>query len=141
MFKVGGVDEVERAYRELAFERGVQDDPSLRPTAGELYRMGYLPSRLRQHHGSWFEFIRGEGNLTSAELAVMETASDFLREIEISEMTKSFKMVTLEGLCEDDRLLQGMPLKDLALRCRGILRRSPELLTDISRGLPHSGVK
>ena len=32
----------------------------LRPTAGELQRMGYLPSRLRERHGSWFDFVRAE---------------------------------------------------------------------------------
>ena len=42
LFRVGGVDEVERAYRELALERGVREDPTV-PTAGELHRMGYLP--------------------------------------------------------------------------------------------------
>ena len=37
--------------------------------------------------------------------SVLDVALGFLREVEISEMTKSFKMVTLEALCEDDHLV------------------------------------
>jgi cold shock CspA family protein/SOS-response transcriptional repressor LexA len=132
LFRVGGVDEVERAYRELALERGTREDPTVRPTAGELHRMGYLPSRLRERHGSWFEFVKGEGDLTPDAVSVLDVALGFLREVEISEMTKSFKMVTLETLCEGDSLLSGMPLEELALRCHAVIRRSPELLSDVA---------
>ena len=41
-------------------------------------------------------------------------------------------MVTLEALCEDDHLVSGMSLADLALRCHSVIRRSPELLTDVT---------
>jgi len=140
LFQVSGVDEVERAYHELALERGALEDPSSRPTAGELQRMGYLPNKLRQRHGSWFEFVRAQGNLTPDGVAVLDVARDFLREVETTAMVKSFKMITLEALCEDDRLLTGMPLKDLALRCHAVLRRSPELIVDVVpeslRGVP-----
>jgi len=132
LFRVTGIDEVERAYRELALERGVDEDLEARPTAGELHRMGHLPSRLRDRHGSWFEFVRGEGDLPEAALSVLDAALGFLREVETSEMTRSFKMVTLEALCEEDRLVGGMSVEDLALRCHSILRRSPELLSDIA---------
>ncbi|HEY0480730.1 MAG TPA: helicase-related protein [Kofleriaceae bacterium] len=63
LFQVRGVDEVERAYRELCLERGADDLPASRPTAGQLQRMGYLPARLRERHGSWFEFVRAESGL------------------------------------------------------------------------------
>src|SRR5262249_25587683 len=81
LFRVSGIDEVERAYRELALERGVHDDLEARPTAGELQRMEYLPSRLRDRHGSWFEFVRGEGHLSKAALSVLDVAVGFLREV------------------------------------------------------------
>lgn len=63
---------------------------------------------------------------------MLDVALIFLREVEISEMTKSFKMVTLEALCEDDHIVSGMSLEDLALRCHSVIRRSPELLTDVT---------
>ncbi len=132
LFRVSGADEVERAYRELVLERGADEDPSLRPTAGELQRMGYLPSRLRQRHVSWFRFVRGEKGLTEDEARVLDVASGFLEELEVTEMTKCFKMITVEALLEEDRLLAGLPLRDLALRSHALLRRSPELFSDVA---------
>jgi superfamily II DNA or RNA helicase/diadenosine tetraphosphate (Ap4A) HIT family hydrolase/SOS-response transcriptional repressor LexA len=131
LFRVSGADEVERAYRELAIERGADDDLSLRPTAGELQRMGYLPSRLRERHGSWFDFVRGEQGLTEDEQRAFEAVGAFLRDIETTEMTKCFKMVTLEVLIERDALASGLQVSELAMRAHAFLRRSPELLADV----------
>ena len=135
LFRVSGADEVERAYREICIERGADADRSLRPTAGELQRMGYLPSRLRERYGSWFELVRREGGLTDDEEQVLERAGGFLREVEVTEMTKCFKMVTLEVLLEQDALRWGMPLRELAERAHAVLRRSPELFEDVPEEL------
>ena len=131
LFHVSGVDEVERVYRELCLERGTDDLPTSRPTAGELQRMGYLPGRLRERHGSWFEFVRGESGLAQDELAVLDIAAGFLRELEVTQMTRCFKMVTLEILLEHDALLDGLPVDELAIRAHAWLRRSPELFADV----------
>ncbi|MDB4958194.1 MAG: ATP-dependent helicase YejH [Myxococcales bacterium] len=131
LFQVSGANEVERAYRELCVERGTAEDPASRPTAGELQRMGYLPSRLRERHGSWFDFVRGESGLAADEVRLLEVAAGFLRELEITPMTKCFKMVTLEVLLEQHALLDGMPLDELATRAHAWLRRSPELFADV----------
>jgi SOS-response transcriptional repressor LexA len=131
LFQVSGVDEVERVYRELCLERGVDEEPTSRPTAGELQRMGYLPGRLRERHGSWFDFVRGESGLAPAEVSVLEVATGFLRELEITQMTRCFKMVTLEVLLEHEALLDGLPLDDIAMRAHAWLRRSPELFADV----------
>jgi superfamily II DNA or RNA helicase/diadenosine tetraphosphate (Ap4A) HIT family hydrolase len=138
LFRVSGTDEVERAYRELCLERGADDDPGLRPTAGELQRMGYLPGRVRERHGSWFGFVGAEKGLSPEEMRVVELASEFLRELEITEMTKSFKMITLEVLLEADALISGMSVPELAARSHAILRRSPELLADVPEEHRHA---
>jgi len=131
LFRVGGADEVERVYRELCLERGTDEDPSQRPTAGELQRMGYLPSRLRERHGSWFEFVRGERGLLREEEKAFEIGAAFLREVETTEMTKCFKMVTLQVLIEAGRLADGMSIVELADGAHSLLRRSPELVADV----------
>lgn len=132
LFNVSGVDEVERAYRELCVERGAEDDPTERPTAGELHRMGYLPSKLRARHGGWLDFVRAERGLTASQGEVLDVAGAFLRELEITPMTKCFKMVTLEALIEADCLWDGMPVRELATRSHAILRRAPELFADVA---------
>lgn len=126
LFRVGGADEVERTYRELRLERGA------RAKAGELERMGYPPARLRPRHGSWFDFVRSERDLTPEEERAVTAGNGFLREVEVAEMTGCFKMVTLEALLEAEALMTGLPLRDLALRSHALLRRSPELFADVA---------
>jgi superfamily II DNA or RNA helicase/diadenosine tetraphosphate (Ap4A) HIT family hydrolase/SOS-response transcriptional repressor LexA len=120
-----GRNEVERVYRELTAARG------RRPTMGELLRMGYTPSTLRGVHGSWFEFVAAEGHLDDPEWRVLESALDWFREVETSQVTKCFKMVLLEALDEAEAFRSGLGLAELARRSHEILARSPELLRDI----------
>jgi len=128
----GGGSAVERVYRELQAARGE------RPRIGELFRMGYSPSTLRQAHGSWFEFVVSEGHLSEDEGKVVEVGKRWFSELETSQMSKCFKMVVLEALLELDALRTGLPVAELASHCHQILTRSPELLVDIQgvRELP-----
>ena len=123
LLRVGGADGVERAYRQL------RDAQESRPTAGELRRLGHLPSILRARHGSWFAFVQHEGDLTDEQVAALR--SGFLADLEVTEMTKSFKMVTLDVLLDADKLFDGMPVRELALGAWRRLQRSPELLLDV----------
>ncbi len=93
--------------------------------------MGYLPSRLRERHGSWFDFVHGERGLVGDEVKALEIGGAFLREVETTEMTKCFKMITLQALIEAGRLGEGMPVVELALDAHALLRRSPELIADV----------
>ncbi len=123
-----GRTEVERVYRELRESRGE------RPTAGELQRMGYsVRSLLTGGHGSWFAFVESEKDLDEVERRVLATSGAWLREIETTAMTRSFKMVVLQALLEAEALTVGMKLDELARRCWSALRRSPELFADVPR--------
>lgn len=124
-FRTGGADEVERAYRQLREARGA------RPTAGELLRMGYLPSSLQKRHGSWFGFVRAEGDLTEDERAAVDAAGGFLDDLEDTELSKSYKLVTLRVLLDADALDRGLTVRELAVGGWALLRRSPELLGDV----------
>lgn len=132
MLPARGKSEVERVYRDLRGARGE------RPTAGELYRMGYRPSTLRPPYEGWFDFVAAEGDLGEPELRVLQHSGAWFRDLEITPMTKCYKMVTLEALLEEGALLRGLSLADLAHRSRAILVRSPELLRDLEgvSGLP-----
>jgi superfamily II DNA or RNA helicase/diadenosine tetraphosphate (Ap4A) HIT family hydrolase len=124
-FLPGGRAAVEGAYDEIVASRAE------RPTAGELYRMGQPPGELRAAHGSWFAFLRERDALTASERSVLDVAAEWLRELEVTPMTKCFKMVTLEALLESQALSTGLPLDELARRSHAILLRSPELFADL----------
>ncbi len=79
------------AYREL------RDLLGRRPTAAEFHRAGENLAELRLQFDHWFAFLDGEGDLTDTERQVVQAHGDFLREVETTAMTKSFKMVTLEA--------------------------------------------
>jgi superfamily II DNA or RNA helicase/diadenosine tetraphosphate (Ap4A) HIT family hydrolase len=130
LFKAGGASEVERVYRELRESRGE------RPTAGEMDRLGHLPSTLRTRYGSWFGFVQTEGDLKVDEGRLLAGAGGaFLRELETTAMTKCFKMVTVQALLDAEAFEHGLPLTELAERAYAILRRSPELFEDVTADL------
>jgi hypothetical protein len=62
---------------------------------------------------------------------VLQAAGDWLRDLELTAMTKCYKMVTLEALLEGGALLGGMAVAELSARSLTILRRSPELARDL----------
>ena len=105
----------------------------VRPTAGELFRMGYDIEALRSKGRPWFSFLEEKGCLEPTEAAVAHRAKDWFAEVQTTRMEKSYKMVTLEVLLETDSLATGLPLEDLAEKSWHYLRRSPELLKDLQR--------
>lgn len=116
-------NEAVRAFRELVEVRGE------RPTAGELYRQGLNP-RVKGY-ASWFAFVAAEGHLKPAELQVLAHAGSFLADLDVTKMTKSYKLVTLQTLAEADALLTGMEVAELCRRAHAVLLRSPELAKDL----------
>lgn len=122
---IGRPSAVEEVYRELRQRHGE------RPRMGELQRMGMRPGTLRDRYGSWFEFVQAEGDLTPDEATALPALRDFLRGVETTAMTKSFKMVTLAVLAETGDPLAGLPFEELTMRCRAWLRRRPELWADV----------
>ena len=120
-----GRSEIERSYREL---RELRED---RPRLSELYRLGLSPQALRPGGRGWFDFVRGEGDLSEKEAAVLEACGDWLRELETSPMSKCFKAIVVEVLLEHDALGSGMELGRLAEASHRLLVRSPELMRDL----------
>jgi len=119
----GAKNETIRLYREL------RDAREERPTPGELVRMGMNPRSLGGD--GWFAFVHDEGDLTAAESDAFEHAQEWFRLVEVTTMTKSFKMVTLQVLLDEDALFEGMSLERLAAKCHNALARDPSLRDDI----------
>jgi SOS-response transcriptional repressor LexA len=102
-----------------------------RPTLAEFYRAGASATRVRQQYGSWFGFVQAMNDLTPAETEVVDAHREFLREVETTAMTKSFKMVLLEALQELGGWQSPPTLAALAERSWQVLQRRRVLLTDL----------
>jgi len=102
-----------------------------RPTLSEFYRSGSSVQAMRQQAGQWFALVRSMDNLAEPESTVAEQFQALLREVEVTAMTKSFKMVLLEALLELDGLSQPVPLEALAQWSRDVLDRRRPLLADL----------
>jgi len=117
-----------RAYHEIRESRGE------RPTLGEMFRLGHNPGTLRSR-GGWWPFLAREADLDPDEAAVLEDPEirAWLEAIESREaMNKSFKMVVLAVLLDEDSLHSGMDVGALSAKCHAMLARSPELFADLS---------
>ena len=67
-----------------------------RPTLTEFYRSGASIPAMRKQFGNWFGLVKEMGDLESSETQAFAEHSEFLREIETTSMTRSFKMVLLD---------------------------------------------
>lgn len=121
----------------VAGYRDLRASSERRPTATDMMRAG-LNYRKAPAEGGWFGFVESEGDLEQPERAARRVGGDWLKHIEVSQMTKCFKMVVLTVLLDHGALWTGMALDELAERCHRLLVRDPELIGDILgvRALP-----
>ncbi len=106
-----------------------------RPTLAEFYRAGASLSQMRRQHGGWFSFVDSMGDLGPEEKRCGDRHAKLFREVEITAMTKCFKMVLLEALLEHEGLIKHPTLELLALQSLAIFQRRRSLLLDIREDL------
>jgi superfamily II DNA or RNA helicase/SOS-response transcriptional repressor LexA len=111
--------------------RAMRDELQRRPTMTELFHRGYLPSTIRARHGAWFGFIAAEGDLSTGESEVAESFPDWFTMLEVTALNKSYKMVVLRVLLDNDGFWTGMPIESLANACREFLLSHPVLRQDL----------
>jgi superfamily II DNA or RNA helicase/SAM-dependent methyltransferase/SOS-response transcriptional repressor LexA len=116
---------IERDYQALV------DVLDRRPTPTEFYRFGASFNQVRSQYGHWFAFVQAMGGLTDIESTELDRNQAFLKALETTAMTKSFKMILLEAFQELDGWRAAPTLADLARQSRQVLQRRPELLTDV----------
>lgn len=102
-----------------------------RPTLSEFHRAGASIPAMRKQFGGWFDLVKEMGDLEDGETQALAQHSDFLREIETTSMTRSFKMVLLEALFEADAWRTPATLSVIAERSWQILQRRRPLLADL----------
>lgn len=109
----------------------LQDALGRRPTLSEFYRSGANVVRMRLQYGNWFAFVTVMNGLSHAEAPVATGYQPFLREVETTAMTLSFKMVLLEAFQELDGWQRAPGLPELAKCSWSILQRRRPLLGDL----------
>jgi superfamily II DNA or RNA helicase/HKD family nuclease/diadenosine tetraphosphate (Ap4A) HIT family hydrolase len=119
----------------VSFYEDFQERHGTRPTAVELYHSGYNPRALASTHGSWTQFLRSRDDLSEAERSAIDVAGDFLKALETMPMSKSFKMVTLLAMLNQDRLPGEIGIEDLTSEFGRILRRSKSLRDEAGENL------
>jgi len=111
----------------LALREGL----SRRPTLSEFYRSGASSKQMRGQFGDWFSLLEQMGDLSEAQRSLVSTHRPFLRELETTAMTKSFKMILLEAFQELDGWRTAPSEASLAERSWQILQRRRPLLADL----------
>ncbi len=111
--------------------QALKDGLGRRPTLAEFYRAGANVQRMRRECGSWFELVAANDDLDELEVRAATTHREFLRELETTAMTRSFKMVLLEAFQELDGWAAPPTLERLAQRSRAVLERRRTLLSDL----------
>jgi hypothetical protein len=106
-----------------------------RPTATEVFHEGFNPRALRNTYGSWLRFVNAMGDLSESEQAVLEEVGRFLDNLEITPMTKSFKMLTVLVMLNTDTLPGRIAIAPLTEEFARIAKRSARLQADVGPAL------
>ena len=109
----------------------LRDTLGRRPAFAEFYRSGASMQSMRNEYGDWFSLVQTMNDLEKNEQEILATNRAFLRELEITAMTKSFKMVLLEAFQELDGWSNPPTTDALAERSWQVLQRRRTFLADL----------
>ncbi len=104
-----------------------------RPTAAEAFHEGYNPRSTRKIYGSWLQFLSAMCDLQEKEQRVLEhpQAGEFLNILEITPIARSFKMLTLMAMLNEDQLPGELKIEKLAESFAQLAQRSSKLKADV----------
>jgi SOS-response transcriptional repressor LexA len=102
-----------------------------KPSMGAFYHAGGSIDTIRREHGQWWEFVAKQGDLSNSELACLTSHKEFLLEVEVTKLSKSFKLILLESLLENDGFKTPANTLAIAQNSFGIFKRRQRLLVDL----------
>ena len=118
-----------------AFYEDFRERYGVRPSATETFHEGYSPGAVRPQFGSWFGFVAAMGDLSAAESNTAREHESFLESLEVTPMTKSFKMLALQAMLNLDRFPGEIDMDTLRTEFRRLATRSAELTQDVGAAL------
>jgi superfamily II DNA or RNA helicase len=122
-----------------------RDRNGVRPLAVEAFHDDRLPRSARPTHGSWLRLVHRMGDLDSMQAAIVTgqsaaragspMAAGFLDELEVTAMTRSYKMLVLLAMLNEDRLPGAIHAADLTSAVARAAERSARLQADLGAPL------
>ncbi|MDA9724326.1 DUF3427 domain-containing protein [Gammaproteobacteria bacterium] len=106
-----------------------KEDNGERPSASEFYQFIDKLSQVKSQFGSWFDFIQKMDDLNSEQSKAFRTNKRFLKELETTRMTKSFKMVVIDILCKNN--FNSMDLDELYKKSFDYLKQTTNLWNEL----------
>lgn len=102
-----------------------------RPTLAEFYQADGDIRSIRKHYDHWLAFVDSAQDMSSDEKLCLTNFSSFFKEIETTNLTRSYKMVLLEAFIELDGFSKPIDTQTLALESFLIIRRRRALIRDL----------
>jgi hypothetical protein len=103
-----------------------------RPSASEAFHEGYSPRSARRTYGSWLRFVDSMGDLSGQQKEVLNRHGAFLDALEITPMVKSYKMVLLQAMLNEDGLPGEIAIDQLTRAFAEVAGRTASLRQDVS---------
>jgi hypothetical protein len=135
--QIGPMPSAPEALR--TFYRDFREREGRRPTAMETLHEGYNPRSVRVSHGSWLGFVADQGDLDPDEAEAREAAKGFLNSLEITPMTRSYKMLVLLSMLNRDALPGSITVEELTEEFARVAGRSAQTRSDVSVPLDSHG--
>lgn len=110
-----------------------------RPEALHAYRAGQDLRGARVEYGSWLEFVETQKGLGEDESAVVKAQREFLRALEITPMTRSFKMLVLLAMIDEGAFPGAIGIDQLVAAVERRARRNAHLAEELGDALKGAG--
>ena len=119
------IDSQVELYESLKASRGE------RPSLNSFYHAGGSIDTIRREHGQWWQFVAQQGDLSASEQACLSSHQKFLLEVEVTKLSKSFKLILLESLLENAGFNSPVSTITIAQNSFGIFKRRSRFVVDL----------
>jgi len=117
--------------QQLDLYRALRDSYGRRPVLAEFYRAGGAVETIRKEYGQLLLLTKAEGDLSEDEQSCLSLYQEFFTELEVTKLTKSFKLVLIESLIELEGFSAAPTTLALAEKSFEVLQRRRALLGDL----------
>lgn len=130
VYELEAIEKIESLLRDgprpiEAYYQDFRDRMGVRPTALEAFHDGYNPRQSGRER--WLELVQAQGDLAAEAGATYHAHKEFLDALEVTPMSKSFKMLVLLGALNEDKFPGEIDIGALSRAVRRIAARSREL--------------